>query len=203
MKLPILILATIALVLGVIASALTTDAASNKIVFKEHPTLVACYDYSRGTFHTPKNNSCLIGRTMKNVYLPSAFQMRLMKEVYKDRKAMYQPLAIINGESQFDINARGCNKHTCASGIMQVADFNGGLFMDTYDQLVWFRDRKEHQITVWTCSKTARSNNHDLLKRCVFARHFGTLNFHHQYVEEKMDYYNFYKKLLEGKELVF
>lgn len=148
MKLPLLILATIALVLGVIVSALTTDSASNKIVFKEHPTLVACYDYSKGTFHTPKNDSCLIGKTMKNVYLPSAFQMRLIMEVYVSRNAMYQPLAIINGESQFDINARGCNKYTCASGIMQVADFNGGLFMDTYDQLVWFRDRKEHQITV-------------------------------------------------------
>lgn len=182
----------------------TTNAAYNgKIIMKEHPTLVACYDYSRGTFHTPKNDSCLMGKTMKNVYLPSKSQMVTFKQVFKERSAMYVPLALVNGESQFDPNAKSCNRYACASGIMQVTDRNGGKSMTTKQQLQWFKDRKEHQVTVGTCSRTARTNNHEMLKRCIFARHFGTLNFHSQYVNEKMDMYEFYRKLLEWKELVF
>lgn len=179
------------------------SAKSEKIVFAEYPRIVACYDYSKGTFHEPKNGSCIIGRTMKNVYLPSKSQMVLFKEVYKERSAMYVPLALVNWESQFDEKAHSCNQYACASGIMQVTDANGGKRMTTKQQLQWFADRKQHQITVGTCSKTAKSWNHDKLKRCVFARHFGTLDFYGQYVNEKMDMYDFYKKLLEGKELVF
>lgn len=198
---------SLALSIGIAMSIVDVHASDDvnrqRIIFKEYPTLVACYDYSRGTFHTPVKWSCLIGKTMKNVYLPSKFQMELFKEVYKSRSEMYIPLALVNGESQFDINARSCNKYSCASWLMQVTDQNGWLSMDTYDQLKWFKDRKEHQITKGTCSRTARTWNHNMLKRCIFARHFGTLNFHSQYVNEKMDMYDFYKKLLEGKELVF
>lgn len=144
-----------------------------------------------------------MGKTMKNVYLPSKSQMVTFKQVFKERSAMYVPLALVNGESQFDPNAKSCNRYACASGIMQVTDRNGGKSMTTKQQLQWFKDRKEHQVTVGTCSRTARTNNHEMLKRCIFARHFGTLNFHSQYVNEKMDMYEFYRKLLEWKELVF
>ena len=75
--------------------------------------------------------------------------------------------------------------------------------MDTYAQLKWFADRKKHQLTVGTCSKTAKSGNHNKLLRCVFARHYGTLDFYGKYADEGMDMYRFYEKLLEGKELVF
>lgn len=57
----------------------------------------------------------MIGKTMKNVYIPSKRQMVLMKQVFHNRKDLYVPLALINKESQFDMNARSCNKHACAS----------------------------------------------------------------------------------------
>lgn len=140
---------------------------------------------------------------MKNVWLPSASQMRLMKEVFHNRKDLYVPLAIINKESQFDVNARSCNKFACASGIMQVTDANGGKRMDSKAQLQWFKDRKSHQLTVGTCSKTAKSGSHEKLIRCVFARHFGDLDFYGKYANEGIDMYRYYEKLLEGKELSF
>jgi len=181
----------------------TPTITKEVITFKEYPTLVACYDYSKGTFRTPVKWSCMIWKTMKNVWLPSASQMRLMKEVFHNRKDLYVPLAIINKESQFDVNARSCNKFACASGIMQVTDANGGKKMDTKEQLQWFKDRKAHQLTVGTCSKTAKSGNHEKLIRCVFARHFGDLDFYGKYANEGMDMYRFYEGLLEWKELSF
>lgn len=137
----------------------TPTITKEVITFKEYPTLVACYDYSKkkDNFLPPVKGSCMIGRTMKNVYLPSKSQMLLFKEVYKNRSSMYAPLALVNGESQFDEKAHSCNKYACASGIMQVTDANGGRKMTTKQQLQWFADRKQHQITVGTCSKTAKS----------------------------------------------
>lgn len=194
---------SLAVSIGIATAVIDVHANDNRIVFQEYPTLVKCYDYSTGLMHKPVKGSCLIGKTMKNVYLPSAYQMRIFKEAYVTREYIYAPLAIANWESQFDINARSCNEYACASGIMQITDANGGLSMDTYEQLKWFADRKEYQITKWTCSNTAATWNHEKLLRCVFARHYGTLDFYGKYVNEKMDMYEFYKELLEGKELVF
>lgn len=196
-----------ALSIGIATAIFDVNAAptitKEVITFQEYPTLVKCYDYKTRLMHDPVNNSCMIGKTMKNVWLPSASQMRLIKEVFHNRKDMYVPLAIINKESQFDVNARSCNKFACASGIMQITDVNGGKRMDSKEQLQWFKDRKAHQLSVGTCSKTAKSGNHEKLIRCVFARHFGDLDFYGKYANEGMDMYRFYENLLEGKELVF
>ena len=65
MKLPLLILATIALVLGVIVSALRTDAKEPPIILKDYPIIIACFNQDTGQFVIPRNESvedggCLI-----------------------------------------------------------------------------------------------------------------------------------------------
>ena len=58
-------LLAIALTLGVIASALTTDAKEPPIILKDYPIIIACFNQSTGQFVTPRNESvedggCLI-----------------------------------------------------------------------------------------------------------------------------------------------
>ena len=100
---PILILLLILLALN----TGKTEAKETSIIFKDYPIIIACFNQTTGTFHTPKNESvedggCLIGKNMKNILLPSKSQMRLLKEVYGDRLSIITAITLINHESQFN-----------------------------------------------------------------------------------------------------
>ena len=203
---PILILLIILLALN----AGKTEAKETSIIFKDYPIIIACFNQTTGTFHTPKNESvedggCLIGKNMKNILLPSKSQMRLLKEVYGDRLSIITAITLINHESQFNHKSKWCHNGGCDYGLMQIRDVNGGKNMTEKQQMEWFKTRKAHQMhnPRWTCSRTTAKGNQDNTLRCVFARHNGVLDFYAKYPSDRLREHKFYKQYLGSKKLVF
>lgn len=191
------------------ASITVANANEPKIVLKDYPIIIACYNQNTGEFVEPRNESvedggCLIGKNMKNILLPSKSQMRMLKKVYGDRTSIVTAITLINHESQFDKNAKGCHKYGCDYGLFQIRDVNGGKNMTQEQQMEWFKVRKNAQINKGgTCSRTAASGNREKLIRCVFARHNGALDFYSKYPSDRLNERNFYESYLGKKKIVF
>ncbi len=174
--------------------------AKQSLKLESYPIIIACKNTKTNEFVKPKNKSvedggCLIGKNMKNVLLPSKDQMKLMKEVFKDRDAIITAITLMNHESQFNAKAKGCHKKGCDIGLFQIRDIYGWAKKTQKEQMIWFRDRKAAQIK-GNCSHRVEEWQEATL-RCIFARHRGDLSGQAKYPTDRLNDWKFYKEYLK------
>ena len=204
----------VAILAGIIGSIYLSvqdaSAADNTIVLRDYPIIISCYNQKTGEFIKPRNGSvqdggCLIWPNMKNILLPSKKQMQEIKSVFGDRASIITAITLMNHESQFNPNAKGCHKGGCDYGLFQIRDVNWGKNMTTKEQMEWFKKRKEHQMNNerGTCSRTTAKGNHSEILRCIFSRHNGVLNFYAKYPSDRLKEHKFYTKYLGSNRIKF
>lgn len=173
--------------------------AKQSLKLESYPIIIACKNTKTNEFVKPKNKSiedggCLIGKNMKNIMLPSKDQMKLMKEVFKDRASIITAITLMNHESQFNPKAKGCHKGGCDYGLFQIRDVNGGKKLTQKEQMEWFRDRKASQLKKWgNCSHRLKEWQEATL-RCIFARHHGDLKGSAKYPSDRYNEWKFYNE---------
>lgn len=181
------------------AILLPSPLEAKTLSLKDYPIVIGCKNIKTWKFVDPKNSSiedgaCLIWPNMKNMMLPSKPQMKLLKEVFKDKAAIITAITIINHESQFNSKAKWCHKWGCDYGLLQIRDVNGGKKMTDKQQMEWFRDRKASQLKKWgNCSHRLKDGQEATL-RCVFARHNWVLNGQAKYPTQRYQEWKFYNE---------
>lgn len=172
-----------------------------KVIEKVHdfPYIIACRNQITGEIKKPINpnpddGGCFYGKNWKNLMFPSRAQLKDLKAVYGNRQGIITAITLINHESQFDSNAKGCHKGGCDYGILQIRDVNGGKNMTDREQMEWFKNRKAWQVSPkGNCSQHV--GNQERLLRCVFARHNGVLDWFAKYPSDRLSEWRFYSTL--------
>lgn len=168
-----------------------------KIIPKDYPIIIWCINEITGEIRKPLNqeySACFHGtKGWKNLRFPSKEQMKLMKEVFKNRSWMLTAMTLMNHESQFNKNAKWCHQWWCDYGLFQIRDVNWGKNMTQKQQMQWFATRKASQIK-WNCSQHVKSWQERLL-RCIFARHRGDTDWFAKYPSKRLEEWRFYNSL--------
>lgn len=170
-----------------------------KIVPKDYPIIIGCINQFTGEIKKPLSQeywACYHwSKWWKNLRFPSKEQLKLMKEVYKNRAWMVTAMTLMNHESQFNKDAKWCHKGGCDYSLFQIRDVNGWKTMTQKQQMQWFATRKASQIKAWwNCSQHVKSWQERLL-RCIFARHRWDTDGFAKYPSDRLKEWRFYNSL--------
>lgn len=168
-----------------------------KIIPKDYPIVIWCINQITWEIRKPLNqtySACYHWtKGWKNLRFPSKEQLKLMKEVYKNRSWMVTAMTLMNHESKFDKNAKWCHKWGCDIGLFQIRDIYWWWKMTQKQQMQWFATRKESQIK-WNCSQHVNSWQQRLL-RCIFARHRWDTDWFAKYPSDRLEEWRFYNSI--------
>ena len=188
-----------------LTSPINVQAKETTVKLKDYPIIIACENIYTGEFKTPKNesvedNGCALWKGYKNILLPSKAQMKLLKEVYTSKDEIITAMVLINHESQFNKNAKGCHKNGCDYGLLQIRDVNGWKNMTQKEQMEWFKKRKASQLKKGgNCYKRMNESQENGV-RCVFARHHWDLSGKNKYPTARYNEWKYYQKYFEWKK---
>lgn len=170
-----------------------------KIVPKDHPIIIGCINQYSWEIKKPLNqtySACYYWtKGWKNLRFPNKRQLQDMKSVFKNRAWVVTAMTLINHESQFDSNAKGCSKNGCDWWIFQIREVNWWKKMSDKQQMEWFRNRKNWQLSPqWNCDQHLQSWQQRVL-RCIFARHHWDLDWFAKYPSERLQEWRFYNNI--------
>lgn len=172
---------------------------SQKIVPQDYPIYVWCINEITWEIKKPLNqeySACFYWtKGWKNLRFPSKEQLKLMKEVYKNRAWVVTAMTLINHESQFNKDTKWCHKWWCDYWIFQIRDIYWWKNMTQKQQMEWFKKRKDFQLSKnWNCYQHKDSWQERIL-RCVFARHNWALSGFAKYPSKRLEEWRFYNSL--------
>lgn len=170
-----------------------------KIAPKDYPIIIGCINQYTWEIKSPLNqtySACYHWtKWWKNLRFPSKEQLKLMREVYKNRAWIVTAMTLINHESQFDKNAKWCHKGWCDIWLFQIRDIYWGWKMTQKQQMEWFANRKAWQMSEkWNCYQHKDSWQERML-RCVFARHRWDTNGFAKYPSDRLTEWKFYNSI--------
>lgn len=171
-----------------------------KIIPKDYPIIIGCINEITWEIKSPlnqTNSACYHGsKGWKNLRFPSKKQFQQMKDVFKNKRWMVTAMTLINHESQFDSNAKGCSKNGCDWWIFQIRWVNWWKSMNDKQQMQWFANRKNWQLSAnWNCYQRVLQGNNDAVLRCVFARHHWDLLWSARYPTARFREWKFYNSI--------